>query len=137
MRDFKVLVVRQPWAWLIVNGYKDVENRTWATRYRGPLLIQASARVPPAWEMEEHRAYCRKQRIKLPEEFETGGIVGVAELVDCVTESSSKWFHGPAGWRLCKARPLEFIPCKGQLGLFDPPIGVRRRVMKQLAEPAS
>ena len=26
----KVLSIRQPWAWLIVNGYKDVENRTWA-----------------------------------------------------------------------------------------------------------
>ena len=25
----KALSIRQPWAWLIVNGYKDVENRTW------------------------------------------------------------------------------------------------------------
>jgi hypothetical protein len=39
----KVIVIRQPWAWLIVNGFKDIENRSWATRYRGPLLIQASA----------------------------------------------------------------------------------------------
>ena len=29
----KVLVVRQPWAWLIVNGFKDIENRSWNTRY--------------------------------------------------------------------------------------------------------
>ena len=21
--------IRQPWAWLIVNGYKDIENRSW------------------------------------------------------------------------------------------------------------
>jgi hypothetical protein len=128
----KVIVIRQPWAWLIVNGYKDIENRSWATRYRGALLIQASARVPPAWEMEEHRAWCRKHRIPLPEEFETGGIVGMVELKDCVTESSSEWFHGPVGWKLRNARQLKFIPCKGQLGLFDPPAGVGRRVKAQL-----
>ena len=44
----KVIVIRQPWAWLIVNGIKDIENRSWRTRYRGPLLIQASARKPAA-----------------------------------------------------------------------------------------
>ena len=34
----KVIVVRQPWAWLIVNGFKDIENRSWMTRYRGSEL---------------------------------------------------------------------------------------------------
>ena len=29
------LSIRQPWAWLIVNGYKDIENRDWKTHYRG------------------------------------------------------------------------------------------------------
>ena len=43
MMEFKVIVVRQPWAWLIVNGYKDIENRSWHTNYQGMLLIQASA----------------------------------------------------------------------------------------------
>ena len=28
----RVISIRQPWAWLIVNGYKDVENRTWAPK---------------------------------------------------------------------------------------------------------
>lgn len=30
-----ILSIRQPWAWLIVNGYKDIENRTWPTHFRG------------------------------------------------------------------------------------------------------
>ena len=34
-----ILSIRQPWAWLIVNGYKDIENRTWSTRFRGKVLI--------------------------------------------------------------------------------------------------
>lgn len=37
----KCLSVRQPWAHLILNGPKDVENRIWAPAYRGPLLIHA------------------------------------------------------------------------------------------------
>jgi len=35
----KALSIRQPWAWLIVDGYKDIENSTWHTNYRGPALI--------------------------------------------------------------------------------------------------
>ena len=40
----KVLSIRQPWAWAIVAGFKPVENRTWKTGYRGPLLIHAGLR---------------------------------------------------------------------------------------------
>ena len=35
----KALSVRQPWADLIAAGRKTIETRTWATRYRGDLLI--------------------------------------------------------------------------------------------------
>jgi hypothetical protein len=34
----KIISIRQPWASLIVSGLKDVENRTWRTRYRGRVL---------------------------------------------------------------------------------------------------
>lgn len=37
----KCLSVRQPWAWLILNGYKTIENRTWRVNDRGPILIHA------------------------------------------------------------------------------------------------
>ena len=35
------LSIRQPWAWLIVNGFKDIENRDWPTNFRGRLLVHA------------------------------------------------------------------------------------------------
>ena len=35
------LSIRQPWAWLVVNGYRDIENRDWPTNFRGPLLVHA------------------------------------------------------------------------------------------------
>lgn len=36
------LSIRQPWAWLILNGWKDIENRDWTTRVRGRILIHAA-----------------------------------------------------------------------------------------------
>lgn len=42
----RILTVRQPWAWLIVHGGKDIENRTRniAGGYRGPVAIHAALR---------------------------------------------------------------------------------------------
>jgi hypothetical protein len=120
----KVIVIRQPWAWLIVHGFKDIENRTWRTRYRGTLLIQASAGLPTKHALEDIRLLVRKRGVDLPEVFERGGIVGMAQLDDCVTSSRSKWFEGPVGWVLSKPKRLPFIPLKGRLGLFDPPSGI-------------
>jgi len=36
------LSIRHSWAWLIVNGYKPIDNRDWSTTYRGEFLIHAS-----------------------------------------------------------------------------------------------
>jgi hypothetical protein len=124
----KVIVVRPPWAWLIVHGFKDIENRTWATRYRGPLLIQASAQRVSKMKMEEIRVFARKRKVELPDDFELGGIVGMVRLEDCVDASKSKWFEGPIGWVLSKPKRLPFVPLKGQLGLFDPPAKVLRKL---------
>jgi len=124
----KVIVIRQPWAWLIVNGHKDIENRSWPTRYRGLLLVQASSRRPSEREMDEFRRYAAKRGVILPEEFDRGGIVGCVRLKDCIRKSRSKWFIGPVGWVLSKPKRLPFTPLKGRLGLFDPP----QRLVKKL-----
>jgi hypothetical protein len=124
----KVIVIRQPWAWLIVNGYKDIENRSWATKYRGSLLIQASARKPSKPEWDDFNTYARKRGVAIPEEFDLGGIVGMAHLDDCVEKSRSKWFIGPVGWVLSKPKRLPFVPLRGQLNLFDPPPKVLKKL---------
>jgi hypothetical protein len=72
----KVISIRQPWASLIVIGAKDVENRTWPTRYRGPVLIHASQRADDVSSDEiEHRF-----GLHLPEELPLGGVVGITEI---------------------------------------------------------
>lgn len=124
----KVIVIRQPWAWLIVEGFKDIENRSWATRYRGPLLIQASASLPSKRRLDEMRQFARRRGIAVPDELVTGGIVGMVQLDDCIIESRSKWFEGPIGWLLSKPKKLPFTPLKGRLGLFDPPARILKRL---------
>ena len=37
----QVLTIKQPWATLIMQGYKRFEFRSWQTKYRGDLLIHA------------------------------------------------------------------------------------------------
>ena len=97
----RILSIHQPWAWLIVNGYKDIENRSWNTSYRGPLLIHAGKAIDRA-ALASVRL--RFPQIVLPLFFETGGIVGSATLADVVTHSASPWFVGPYGFVLEDAR---------------------------------
>jgi len=115
----KILSIRQPWAHLITSGSKNIENRVWPTIYRGPLLIQASLTID--------REACREHKL-FPEELETGGVVGIAEIVDCVTEHSSRWFEGPYGFVLRHRRPLPFVKWTGSLGLRDAPTRLLKRL---------
>lgn len=55
------LSIRQPHAWLIVHGIKDVENRTWATTHRGPTLIHTGKTLfGTSAERAELRAWVRR-----------------------------------------------------------------------------
>ncbi|MNV64643.1 ASCH domain protein [compost metagenome] len=122
----KALSIRQPWAWLIVNGHKDVENRTWSTTHRGEFLVHASKGMT-AREYEEARRFLatdpRLQHLVeiLPPagELERGGIVGSAHLVETDVQLRSPWYMGYIGFVLRDAKPLPFRPLKGALGFFD------------------
>jgi hypothetical protein len=124
----KCLTIRQPWAWAIIHAGKDIENRTWATSYRGPLLIHA-ARGMTHDEYTDgslfiNKITSRKEpsfRTPIPGDLEFGGIIGLIDLVDCVTVSDSPWFTGPYGFVLRNPRQLSFYPMTGRLGLFDVP----------------
>lgn len=122
----KALSIRQPWAWLIVHGHKDIENRDTLKGYRGPVAIHAGQSIDYGCSRALLDGYHPVQgteldlRSLLPDRgFGLGGIVGVAEIVDCVTESDNEWFQGLYGFVIRDARPVDFIPVKGALGFFD------------------
>ena len=112
----RALSIRQPWAWLIVNGYKDIENRSWQTKYRGPFFVHAGMKV----EKEAYDQVGGRVNIQLPppSEIERGGIVGQSTILDCVENHASPWFFGPYGFVLDKSKPLPFRPMRGRLGFF-------------------
>ena len=57
--------------------------------------------------------------IELPTEFRTGGIVGSANVVDCVSSHESPWFFGEFGFVLQNQKSMNLIPLKGQLRIFN------------------
>lgn len=122
----KALSIMQPWAWLIVNGHKTIENRSWRCHYRGPILIHAGKKVDKDALQDLRDRWHPVLGTVLPNEIvapghiETGGIVGEAEIVDCVERSDDPWFVGRFGIVLRNATPLPFRPCKGALGFFTP-----------------
>lgn len=127
----KALSIKQPWAWLIVNGHKDIENRDWTTRFRGEVCIHAGKKE------DGEAAACLSglgihpvsgERLPsgspllsypYPVDDQRGGIVGVAEIIGCVEGSANEWFVGRYGFVIRNARPVPFIPVKGALGFFD------------------
>lgn len=121
------LSIRQPWAWLILNAGKDIENRDWKTPYRGPCLIHASK---SGTKQDYQDAFDFLDSIDLAhlildipprEQIEKGGIVGMVDIVGCTDTSDSPWFVGDYGFVLRNPKPLSFTPYKGRLGFFNIP----------------
>jgi len=128
----RVLSVQQPWAWAIVHGPKRVENRTWGTEYRGPLLIHAGRSRDRLGDYGTGEPAERRLAF--------GAVIGVCELVDCVPYDelpgklrTSRFAEGPWCWVLADVRPLAPIPMKGRMGLFVPTADVAGAVARILA----
>ena len=71
----KVLTIKEPWASLIINGYKEYEFRSWKTKYRGKILIHAGMSL-------EKDAAKRFSEYNL--EYYKGAIIGEATITDCI-----------------------------------------------------
>jgi hypothetical protein len=120
------LSIRQPWAWLIANGHKDIENRCWKTLRRETIYIHASKGMTRG-EYDDALKTCELvsamsgEAITLPpfEDLERGGIIGTVEIAGCVNKHPSPWFFGEFGFILENAKPLPFRPYRGALGFFN------------------
>jgi hypothetical protein len=143
----KAISIRQPWAWLIVRPdiidpvaraeavrmdvIKPIENRSWATRFRGHVLVHASKGMTRA-EYEDAMRFALAAGVRydvLPraDQLERGGIVGETTIDACMRshERRSRWhMEGCFGFHMVDTRPMPFIPCKGALQFFEVPADV-------------
>ena len=92
----KAITIKQPWASLIVDGLKDIENRTWKTKFRGRVLVHSG--MDNKWERLSISAMLTEEQFNLcfdneflEQEFPYGAIIGSVEIVDCVINHESIW----------------------------------------------
>jgi hypothetical protein len=118
----KTLSIRQPWAWLIVHGGKDIENRTWLTKFRGRFLVHASQGMTKE-EYTSCAEFAQSLGVTVPsaDQLLRGGIIGSVEVTDSVHTHPSAWYMGDKAMVLRAPRPLPFMPLKGRLGFFEAP----------------
>lgn len=151
----KAITICQPYAHLIVIGHKRVENRTWPTSYRGPLLIHAGK--SKAWlsttEVAPWKDPAELQYGVPLADMAFGAIVGVAEMTGCVGISTGPngstfhndaavklrwpWIHshehteGPFCFVLENVHRFETpIPYRGAQGFFDIPDDIVRDALE-------
>ncbi len=116
--------VRQPWAWAIIHGGKDIENRSpCAVQFMKPLKGRRAIHASKGMTREEYedaRNFMASIGITCPKpaEIARGCITGSVEVVDVVSKSESPWFFGPRGLVLRDPKPCKLIPCSGELGYF-------------------
>ena len=122
----KALTIKEPWATLIIEGYKAYEFRSWKTKYRGKILIHAGM------SLEKENANKFKDYNL---EYSKGAIIGEAEITDCIfvtkeineeLKKINPLVYGNSGhvekyaWKLENVKKYDKpIPVKGQLGLWN------------------
>jgi hypothetical protein len=121
----RCLSVSQPYADLIIEGKKNIELRTWNTRFRGEFLVHAPLKV--------NKQACK--RLGIDEDvLRKGVIIGKAELYNVKVYKSQEelksdykkhlggreYSNHRYGFLLRNPQPLRVpLPYKGSLGFFE------------------
>lgn len=135
----KALTVIQPFAHFIAlpethPEHKRIENRRWATGYRGPLLIHAGL----------NRSWLDFEEVTTYPDMVFGAAVALVDVVGCcgldklpAPYVGHKHAEGPFCWLLANVRPLARpVPCSGAQGLWTPSPAIVAAVNLQLGVPA-
>lgn len=124
----KVITIKEPYASLIAEGYKEYEFRTWKTNYRGDILIHAAKT-----SNKENINRFKDRNL----EYKNGYIIAKAKLTDCILvdeffsktmlakdgevyKNLSKRRSKPLyGFKLENIEKINPIETKGQLGIWN------------------
>jgi hypothetical protein len=128
----RTLSIQQPYASLVVAGIKDIENRTWAPKQFGKILIHASqAKVTKNFENElifEQYGILQNEQLfgnfPMYDDLERSAIIGYATVKETIQDSLSPWaFPVDHQWVMEDAyifdEPIRDV--KGKLNLWDYP----------------
>jgi len=142
----KALSIMQPWPDAILFLGKDIENRSWSTYHRGPLVIHASRGWDPKGEQfirgllfKGETLVDRDRRLDVRDADDwmkrsrarRGAFLGLCWIVDVVEcderlQQLNRWAFGPRCWLLGDGHqfpgPRAFktpVPGLGRLQLFD------------------
>jgi hypothetical protein len=137
----KALSVRQPWAWAIIHGGKNIENRNWAPKVRpGRIAIHSAKRWAGDDALKTVELLVDE---KMPGEFMLGWIIGTVDVIDthmpsyglqgrwgaCEVHGCETWGQNVLShWVLSNPRPGPWIECKGKLGLWTLPDDIAARL---------
>lgn len=137
----KALSIKQPWASLIAHGIKDIENRTWKTKFRGRIYIHASGKFAgdpkkllnnEQWDEWHSKVFMGR--------MEVSAIIGEVDIIDCVINHPSVWaekapddeperfmFYAPIyNWVLANAKLYNkpILNVKGKLSFWETDIDI-------------
>ena len=123
----KVITIKQPYATLIAEGYKEYEFRTWRTTYRGDILIHAGLGI-------DKEAMERFKYLNL--DYPRGCIIAKAKITDCLLvdaklkeelkEKDKNVYKGAIisknkeyAFKLESIKKVDNIPINGKLSLWN------------------
>lgn len=142
----KIISILQPWATLVVLGYKKIETRSWNTKYRGDLGVHASEKFT---KEQERLAFEFSRLLKDSRVYHChrGAIIGQTKLVSTTSfdpvrpmiyqnmscyigghnydfseqeQLFGDYSAGRYGWLLKDAKSFdEPILAKGKLGIWE------------------
>ena len=132
-----ILTLTQPYAWMVIHGPKDIENRSWVNqilldliRERMPFGIHAGKEIPLGY-YHEAVAYAKSQDpdlvVPAREELVRGCVLGT--VVPTSVYAPAEWtpkrrwhMKGQQGWQLSERKPLSYpVLAKGKQGFWTFP----------------
>jgi hypothetical protein len=117
------LSIRNPWAFEIILGRKDIENRDWKPRLETPFRLNIHA-----GKVFDDRAFPWSLLTREQCAHRMGALVGIV-TVDSIHDgyachgACSSWANWSARWHweLSTAHAIDPIPMRGRLGLWEVP----------------
>ncbi len=143
----KAISLRQPWAWLVAEGYKPIEFRWRSSTFRGECYIHASKKFDdygyqwlldhpnlPGVDKVKQMSWCPK----IDSDF--GAIIGKITVVDCMKVREARLFYPDSVWIAIAGVSLgdtafilkdalhfprdKYIPCKGKIAPLFFEVGI-------------